>query len=103
MKCPSCGVDNPPEARFCGSCSTPLGQSGVAPPPPAGQAVSKEMKIGIAVLSFFVFLVGVIMGLIYMNDPNPEKKAAGKLWLFAAAGGLVLQCLCWGAAMQRGF
>lgn len=31
MNCPNCGLDNPPNARFCANCGTTLG---AAPPPP---------------------------------------------------------------------
>ncbi|MBV8896068.1 MAG: zinc ribbon domain-containing protein [Acidobacteriaceae bacterium] len=32
MICPNCGLNNPPNARFCANCGTTL--SGSAPPPP---------------------------------------------------------------------
>jgi hypothetical protein len=56
--------------------------------------VSGGMKVGIAILSFFVPLVGLIMGLIYMNDEHPDKKAAGKLWLLCAGIMISLNLLC---------
>ncbi|MCP4479036.1 MAG: hypothetical protein GY818_13205 [Planctomycetaceae bacterium] len=57
-------------------------------------AVSEGMKIGIAILSFVIPLVGLIMGLIFMNDSDPSKKAAGKLWLICAACSFGLSLLC---------
>jgi len=36
MICPNCGLDNPPNARFCANCGTTL--SGSAPPPPPPNA-----------------------------------------------------------------
>jgi tetrahydromethanopterin S-methyltransferase subunit G len=58
--------------------------------------VSDGMKIGIAIGSFFVPLLGLIMGLIYINDSHPDKKAAGKLWLIVSGSviGLNLVCCC---------
>lgn len=61
---------------------------------PQEPAVSDGMKIGIAILSFFVPLVGIIMGIMFMTDDNPEKKAAGKLWLYVALGAIALNLLC---------
>ena len=98
MFCPKCGTSNPDEARFCGKCSAPIQAPGPGPlphpPPPTGsKAVSQEMKIGIGIGSVIIPLLGLIMGAIYMADANPEKKSAGKLWLLAAVGGMVLYCL----------
>jgi hypothetical protein len=53
------------------------------------------MKIGIIVGTVFIPLLGIVMGLIYMNDANPEKKAVGKLWLYVGIGMTVLGCLCY--------
>ncbi len=59
-------------------------------------AVSGGMKIGIAILTFFIPLVGLIMGLIFINDSDPSKQDAGKLWLICVACyfGLSLFCAC---------
>lgn len=56
--------------------------------------VSDGMKIGIAILSFFIPIVGIIMGLIYMNDAHPAKKAAGKLWLTVGGIMIALNLVC---------
>jgi uncharacterized membrane protein YvbJ len=104
MYCPKCGSDNPGEARFCGKCSTAL-PSGAAPPQPvappwaggtgnvSGQAVSPGLKMGIGISSVLLPIIGFIMGIIYMMDANPEKKAVGKFWLLMASGGMVLYCM----------
>lgn len=55
-------------------------------------AVSDELKWGIAVGTVLVPLLGIIMGLVYMNDPSVEKQAAGKLWFYLGAGAALLQC-----------
>ena len=49
----------------------------VAATPPA---VSTGLKVGICAISFFVPLLGLIMGIIYWRNANPAKKSAGKLW-----------------------
>ena len=47
--CVECGTENPPQARFCLSCGTPI----VAAPPPAPP--SEERKV---ITAIFVDLVG---------------------------------------------
>jgi hypothetical protein len=98
MQCVKCGFDNPPEARFCGRCGEPVKAASPAPavpaPPGESAAVSQGLKVGIIVGSVFVPLLGIIMGAIYQNDPNPEKKQVGRLWLYTGIGIFVLECLC---------
>ena len=91
MQCPKCQLENPPEAKFCGKCGGTLKPP--APPLPDG-GVSQELKIGIAIGSAIIPLLGIVMGAIYMNDPNPKKKEAGKLWLFIGLGAMALWCVC---------
>ena len=91
MQCKKCNFENPPEAKFCGRCGETLKPP--APPLPDG-GVSQELKIGIIIGSVFLPLVGIIMGAIYLNDPNPEKKKVGRLWLYAGLGIFALECLC---------
>ena|SRR5947207_154630 len=105
MLCPN-GHDNPAEARFCATCGVAIPPprsvaSPVVPPlatlvdvpstPPA--AVSQEMKVGIIAGTVFVPPLGIIMGIIYMNDANPEKQSAGRLWLYVGAGAFLFQCI----------
>ena len=96
MYCPKCGQQNPDEARFCGKCGATM----AAPPPPAAPAhghahtgapagaspqatgvVSQGMRTGMIIGSIVLPIVGIVVGIIFMLDANPEKKAAGKLWL----------------------
>jgi uncharacterized membrane protein YvbJ len=97
MFCPSCGHDNPPNAQFCGSCGATLTKATPAPAPtPVGGntaapgAVSGGLKWGITAASIFIPLIGIIMGVIYLRDANPEKKAVGKLWLWVGIGMAIL-------------
>lgn len=100
MQCKKCGFDNPPEAQFCGQCGATM--KAAEPLPSGGEAVPSGMKIGIAIGSAFVPLLGIIMGAIYMNDPNPEKKKAGQLWLLIGIGAIVLGCACFVVAGMIG-
>lgn len=56
--------------------------------------VSDGMRVGIAILSFFIPIVGIIMGLIYMNDAHPDNKAAGKLWLMVGCIMIAVSLIC---------
>jgi len=100
MRCPNCGQDNPAEAKFCGKCATrltapvPPGPSGPLGPPPPSADVPQAFNLGIIIGSVIMPLIGIIMGLIYMNDSNPAKKAAGKTWLYVGIGAAAFWCLC---------
>jgi hypothetical protein len=99
MRCPNCGQENPPQAKFCGKCASRLVQPSapaapVAYPPPAGDDVSQGLKIGVLIGTLFVPLLGIIMGIIYMREPNQSKQAAGKLWLWVGVGVVAAYCIC---------
>ena len=100
MRCPNCGQENPAEAKFCGKCATRLtapvtpGPSGPIGPPASGADVPQGLKIGVIIGSIIMPLLGIIMGLIYMNDPSPTKKAAGKIWLYVGIGVVAFWCVC---------
>jgi hypothetical protein len=100
MRCAKCGHENPAEAKFCGRCATRLAPAEpsipVAPtghPSSAGD-VSQGLKIGIILGTLFIPLLGIIMGIVYMKDPSPAKKQAGKLWLWTGIGVMAVYCIC---------
>ncbi len=97
MYCPSCGQQNQPNARFCGKCGEKiLGSDNPSPVahnpvdnvanPNTGHhtrtEVSGGMKIGVILGTLFFPIVGIIMGIIFLNDSNPAKKEVGKTWLW---------------------
>ena len=96
MFCPSCGHENVDNAEFCGNCGTTLKKAGGGgaersfAAKTSTEAVSAGMKWGITALSVLIWPVGIVMGIIYLRDDNPEKKAVGKLWLGVGIGMLVL-------------
>src|ERR1700741_485095 len=72
--CPNCGHQNPDDAKFCETCGTALTTVIQPQPqyhPPTGAVVSEGQKIGLGILSFLIPLVGIILGITYMNDSNP--------------------------------
>jgi len=54
-----------------------------------------EPKVLWYILSFIIPLLGIILGIIYMQKPEPEVKAFGKNCLIAAIIAVVLCILCW--------
>jgi|TARA_B100000809_G_C14873343_1_gene436382 hypothetical protein len=60
------------------------------------------LKVGIAIATVFIPLLGIIMGIIFMMDDHPEKKAAGKLWLGIGGGMFALNVICICACVMFG-
>jgi hypothetical protein len=50
------------------------------------------------ILSFFIPAVGIILGIVWMNDQDIDKKAVGKTCLIIGIVAIVLSCICWFAA-----
>lgn len=60
--------------------------------------MSGGLKALLYILSFCVPIVGIILGIIWMNDQDVEKKAIGKTCLIVGIVSIVLSCVCWFAA-----
>ncbi|MDR6999514.1 hypothetical protein [Neobacillus niacini] len=56
------------------------------------------IRVLLYILSFFIPVVGIILGIIWMNDQDPEKKQVGKTCLIVGIVSIVLSCICWFAA-----
>ncbi|MCH6267621.1 hypothetical protein [Neobacillus citreus] len=57
--------------------------------------MSGGMKALLYILSFFIPIIGIILGIIWMNDQDMEKKAIGKTCLILGIVSIVLSCICW--------
>ena len=104
MFCPKCGQQNPEEAKFCGKCgaaflAAPASQANRAVPDAAKDAgvISPGMKNGMIAASIILPIVGIVVGIIYLLDANPEKKEAGKLWLIIGIVAAVIWTMLFGA------
>lgn len=60
-----------------------------------GDEVSGGLKALLYILSFFIPVVGLIVGIIWMNGEDLEKKAIGKTCLIISIVAIVLSCICW--------
>lgn len=105
MYCPTCGQQNPDEAKFCGKCgaamsaAAPKSAPGTETPAPVKDTgvISPGMKNGMIIASILLPLVGIVVGIVFMLDDNPEKKDAGKRWLIIGIVALVVWTLLFGA------
>ena len=88
MYCAKCGKSIPNDSVFCPECGYSLGKVGPAASSlaVAEHGVSEALNIGTIVGSIILPLIGIIMGIIYLRDGNPDKKKAGKVWLLVGVG-----------------
>jgi uncharacterized membrane protein YvbJ len=110
MFCPKCGQQNPDEAKFCGKCGAAVSAAAQPQPQPQPQpfqntpqpakdtgAITSGMKNGMIAASIILPIVGIVVGIIYLLDANPEKKEAGKLWLIIGIVAAVVWTALFGA------
>ncbi|HDQ73943.1 MAG TPA: hypothetical protein ENN19_17880 [Chloroflexi bacterium] len=57
-----------------------------------GSQYSGCLKIILYLLSFFIPLVGVIIGLVFMSRPDPESKQMGQTCLILGVISIFLSC-----------
>jgi uncharacterized membrane protein HdeD (DUF308 family) len=60
--------------------------------------LSGGIKALLYILAFFIPIVGIIVGIIWMNDEDEEKKQTGKTCLIIGIVSIALSCICWFAA-----
>lgn len=60
--------------------------------------MSGGLRVLLYLLSFFIPIVGIILGIIWLNDADLEKKKVGKTCLIISIVAIVLSCVCWFAA-----
>ncbi|MEM0449598.1 MAG: hypothetical protein QW520_07250 [Methanomassiliicoccales archaeon] len=98
--CTGCGRQIPVEYNVCPHCGRPQNQPQYGQPaPPYGQPQQYEslgaLKYILYILSFLSLLIGIVIFLIWMNDPNPEKRHVGKNCLLISLAAIVLSILCY--------
>jgi flagellar biogenesis protein FliO len=63
-------------------------------PQMAQPQISEGMKILFYILSFLIFIVGIIIGVIYYTKSDPESKHVGKMCIILAIVGVLIWVLC---------
>jgi uncharacterized membrane protein len=53
------------------------------------------MKIFLYLLSFFIPIVGFIIGAIYYTKPDPDYKHVGKMCIILGVVSILLVVVCW--------
>ena len=84
MFCRNCGQQLPDGSLFCPRCGTSV-QAGASPVQDKNQPAP-----GMAVLSFFLPIVGLILYLVWMDSEPGKAKSAGKAALIGVIVGAAL-------------
>lgn len=99
--CIGCGRQIAADYNVCPHCGRQQGtQSGGQPQPYAQQQFQPVggIRYLFYLLSFFSLLIGFVLFLVWMKDPNPDKRRVGKNCLMISVVAIVLSILCWGVA-----
>jgi hypothetical protein len=96
--CTGCGRQIPTEYNVCPHCGRPqnVPQTGSVQQP-YGQPQQYESMGALKYVLYFLslsFIIGLIIYLIWNNDPNPEKRHVAKNCLIFGFIGIVLWVLC---------
>lgn len=91
--CTGCGRAISWDANVCPYCGHDYRVQMMAPVQ-GGLGMSEGMKIVLYLLSFFIFIVGLIIGLIYYTKPDNESKEFGKMCLILALAGFLIGLVC---------
>lgn len=98
--CTRCGKQNPSDTSYCGSCGNLMESKQPShlhrthiESYATMQQISLGTKVGIALLCFLFPMIGIIVGLVLINDSDPYKKYTGRIWLNIGIGTFILSTL----------
>ncbi len=106
VRCQKCGLESPEGTTVCSACGSML-EAGVrhcvscgrsidfsanvcpycghdfrfAPSAPAKESLSTGMRVLLYLVSVFVWIAGIIIGIVFMTKDDPEYKRVGKICL----------------------
>jgi len=89
LRCPYCRSFVPRDANVCPYCGSSL--LGAAPSP----LVSPGMAATFYVLAIFFPIVGIVVGAIFLTNPNPGNRELGRNLLIVAVLSMVFGFLLW--------
>lgn len=98
--CVACGRPIAWDANVCPYCGHDF-RVQMAGPMPRNE-VSTGVKILVYLLSFFIPIVGFIIGVIFYTRPEPEQKHVGKMCFILALLPIILGLLCWAIVALAG-
>jgi len=99
--CVGCGRAIAWDANVCPYCGHDFRMQ--MAPQMAQPQISEGMKILFYILSFLIFIVGIIIGVIYYSKPDPESKNVGKMCIILAIVGVLVWVLCGLAIFSASF
>lgn len=88
--CVSCGRTVDSGLRLCPYCGHDSQEYVQSALTPHEEPIPREVRILLYILSFSIWIAGVVVGLIYRLNPGPEHKRVGKNCLILAVVGIVL-------------
>jgi hypothetical protein len=89
--CVGCGRAIAWDANVCPYCGHDYRYPAAAP---RAETISDGMKILFYILSFLIWIAGIIIGVIYYSKDDPESKQVGKNCIIIAIISLVLGTVC---------
>jgi hypothetical protein len=87
--CVGCGRAIAWDANVCPYCGHDYRVQTV--PQYAQPIISEGMKILFYLLSFFIFIAGIIIGVVYYTKTDPESRHVGKMCIVLAVAGLIVE------------
>lgn len=91
--CVQCGRAIGWDVNVCPYCGKDYRVQAVAPA--AHDTVGTGMKIFLYLLSFFIPIIGFIIGAIYYTKPDPDFKHVGKMCIILGILSILLVVICW--------
>jgi len=72
INCPTCGVSVRADSYYCKTCNTVLQRPGYIPP---SAARADSVSTGLVILSIFVPLAGIILGIVRLSQGRRREAA----------------------------
>jgi len=91
--CVSCGRSIAWDANVCQFCGHDYRVQMMAPQPVA--RVGTGMRILVYLLSFFIPILGFIIGAVFYVNREPDYKHVGKVCIIIALWPIILILVCW--------
>lgn len=88
--CVSCGRPIPFDAQVCPYCRHDYRAIGMFRDMPETRRIGGGTRAALYILSFLIFIAGIILGVVYLTKGDDESKDVGKMCLILAIIGMVI-------------